>query len=250
MRHSLQSPEICGLNPVIQVIMNCIEKRKKLLGLIEDSTDKEFMTQMINALFLIMTQCDLMHDIILKSLSGVWDQCDQNYRDLLYKLQYLESPNKEAYLAQLDIFYQQLQECWSKGDVSKAIQEKVRNLRRDINIWLMTIVKLPKQDFESQILNRVEAMKICLNFYGEHGNEETGFVFRESGRPPLDFGKIKEWVEKNDEVGKEEFMKDWKKEDDEMDKTAEGKIPETKEEYIEANKSLDGLATNESSSGN
>ena len=31
MRHSLQSPEICGLNPVIQVIMNCIEKRKKLL---------------------------------------------------------------------------------------------------------------------------------------------------------------------------------------------------------------------------
>ena len=31
-----------------------------------------------------------------------------------------------------------------------------------------------------------------------------------------------------------EIMKDWTKEDDETEKTAGGKIPETKEEYIEA----------------
>ena len=33
---------------------------------------------------------------------------------------------------------------------------------------------------------------------------------------------------------KEELMKDWKKEDDETEKTAGGKVPETKEEYMDA----------------
>ncbi len=33
---------------------------------------------------------------------------------------------------------------------------------------------------------------------------------------------------------KEELMKDWKKEDDETEKTAGGKVPETKDEYMDA----------------
>lgn len=181
------------------------QKRKLMLGL-----ETEFMIKMSKALNLIMTQCDLMHDIILKGLTGVWYQCDYIYDKLRNELKDLsyepENKDKDEYLTQLDLFHKQLEECWSQGLEQKAIQEKLRNLRQGVNNWLLELVKLPKQDFESQLLTREEAIIYCLNFYGEHG--KNNFMFRESGRPVLDFNKIKKLVESFDEEEKTNFMED------------------------------------------
>ena len=40
---------------------------------------------------------------------------------------------------------------------------------------------------------------------------------------------------------KEKLMKDWKKEDDETEKTAGGKVPETKEEHMDAREQRKGF---------
>ena len=165
----------------------------------------DFMKKMLEIINLIMTQSDLMHDIILKNLSGVWDQCGNIYKTLRLALDKAPGDsNKSTYLQKIDEFRHQLDACWSQGSEGKAIQEKIRFLRQSITNWLIEIVKLPRQDFEKQVFNREESIIYCLNFYGEH--KPSNFVFRESGRPVLDFIKIKKLIEDFDEPKKKDFM--------------------------------------------
>ena len=178
----------------------------------------DFMKKMLETVNLIMTQSDLMHDIILRNLLGVWDQCDYIYRTIRQELNKLPDDSNKSiyleYLQKIDEFKSQLDACWSHGVEGKAIQEKIRFLRQNITNWLIEIVKLPKQDFEKQVFTREESIIYCLNFYGEH--KASNFVFRESGRPVLDFIKIKKQIEDFDEPKKKDFMSKLTKEGKEL----------------------------------
>jgi hypothetical protein len=178
----------------------------------------DFMKKMLETVNLIMTQSDLMHDIILKKLLGVWDQCDYIYKTLRLELNKLPDDSNKSmyleYLQKIDEFKSQLDACWSQGGEEKAIQEKIRFLRQNITNWLIEIVKLPKQDFEKQVFTREESIIYCLNFYGDH--KASNFVFRESGRPVLDFIKIKKLTEDFDEAKKKDFMSKLTKEGKEL----------------------------------